>query len=136
MARERPLRGVRIRRDHKYDLQLSQAHIDEMRLAQIFEEGLIERIELKSESWQWERTGNIAIEFRREGRPSGLSTTQASCWVHELKRNGETLVYLMFPVPRLKRLARAAIRSGRWRANGGDGKKFDVALIKLSEILR
>lgn len=123
-------------RDRKFDLQLSAALIHERRLGEIFTTGTLERIELKSETWQWERTGNICVEFRCAGRPSGISTTEATCWVHELRRDDATLVWLMFPIDRLKELARRAIRAGRWRSGAGDGGRFDVALIRLSEILQ
>lgn len=128
--------GVVQNRDRKFDLQLSQALIDERRLAAIFAGAQIEKIELKSESWQWEQTGNICIEFRCDGRPSGISATEADFWVHELKRDGETLVYLMFPIERLKELCRDAIRAGRWRAKAGDGGRFDVVILRLKDILR
>lgn len=127
---------VTFNHDRKFDLQLSQALVAERRLADIFAEGRIEKIELKTETWQWEQTGNICIEFRCDGRPSGISTTEADYWVHELRRDDETLVYLMFPVPRLKELARQAIRDGRSRSGAGDGGRFEVALIRLSEILK
>ena len=39
----------------------------------------------------------------------------------------------MFPIDRLKMLAREAIKSGRCRSGGGDGGRFDVALIRLSD---
>jgi hypothetical protein len=125
-----------INRDKKFDLQLSQALIDERRLAEIFAGAKIERIELKSESWQWEQTGNICIEFRQRGRPSGIAITEADVWVHELKRDGATLVYLMFPIERLKALCREAFRRGAYRLGGGDGGEFDVILLKLKDILR
>jgi hypothetical protein len=118
------------------DRKLSQALIDERRLATIFTSATIEKVELKSESWLWEQTGNICIEFRCDGRPSGISTTEADVWVHELKRDGETLVYLMFPIERLKELCRDAIRAGRWRAGGGDDGRFDLVILRLREILR
>lgn len=127
---------VAFNHDRKFDLQLSQALVAERRLADIFAEGRIEKIELKTETWQWEQTGNICIEFRCDGRPSGISTTEADYWVHELRRDDETLVYLMFPVPRLKELARQAIRDGRSRSGAGDGGRFEVALLRLSEILK
>jgi hypothetical protein len=92
--------------DKKFDVQLSQALIDERRLMDVFREARIEKIELKSESWQWERAGNICIEYRCDGRPSGISTTEADMWVHELKRDGATLCYLMFPTARLKEISR------------------------------
>lgn len=119
----------------KFDIQLSQALIDEKRLYEIFTEGKIEKIELKSETWQWEQTGNICIEYEMDGKPSGIAATESDYWVHELKRDDKTLLYLMFPVERLKELARAAIRNGRKR-KGGDGGRFTVALIRLSEILK
>jgi hypothetical protein len=128
--------GVSYNRDSKFDIQLSKSRIDERRLGAIFDAGLIERIELKSENWQWEQTGNIAIEYRRKGEPSGISVTKATCWVHELQRDGQTLVYLMFPIDRLKALCRDAIKRGDCRLGGGDRGEFDVALIRLKDILQ
>jgi hypothetical protein len=123
-------------RDNKFDMQLSQALIDERRLAEIFEHADIHKIELKSESHQWEETGNICIEYRQDGRPSGIAATQAGVWVHELKRDGETLCYLMFPTERLKKLAREAYKQGRRRSRAGDGGRFDVVLLRLRDILK
>lgn len=127
---------VAFNRDAKFDLQLSQALIAERRLAEIFATAVIEKIELKTETWQWEQTGNICIEFRCDGEPSGIATTEADFWVHELRRDDQTLVYLMFPIERLKELARTAIRQGKWRSGAGDGGRFDVAIIPLRDILR
>ncbi len=127
---------IQFNHDNKFDLQLSAALVHERRLAEIFEAGRIEKIELKTETWQWEQTGNIAIEFRCDGRPSGISTTEADYWVHELRRDDDTLLYLMFPIERLKQLAREAFAAGHVRYGGGDGGRFDIILIKLSELLR
>lgn len=141
-VRSRPLHEVlprdkiKFNRDKKFDLQLSQALINERRLADIFSARKIEKIELKSETWQWERTGNICIEYRQDGRPSGIDATDADYWVHELKRDGYTLCYLMFPIERLRALARAAYADGRYREGGGDGGRFCNILIPLSDILR
>lgn len=122
--------------DEKYDLQLSAAHIAERRLGEIFEHATIAKIELKTEAWLWEQTGNICIEYCHGGRPSGLAATEADMWVHELRRDGETLCYLMFPAERLKRLAREAYRAGRRREKGGDGGRSKVVLLRLRDILR
>jgi hypothetical protein len=118
----------------KFDLQLSQALIDERRLADIFAHSKIERVELKSESYQWERTGNICIEFASRGQPSGIAATEADYWVHELKRDGETLVYLMFPIERLKSLCRTGNR--RIVHNAGDDGAQSAVILPLSEVLR
>jgi hypothetical protein len=120
----------------KFDIQLSAALVNERHLAEIFAAAKLEKIELKSETWQWEQTGNICIEYLCDGQPSGISTTEADYWVHELRRDDETLVYLMFPVDRLKAVARLAIKQGRSRSGAGDKGRFTVALIPLRDILR
>jgi hypothetical protein len=127
---------ITFNRGGKFDLQLGQALIDERRLADVFEYGDISKIELKSETWQWEQTGNICIEYRQDGQPSGIAITEAGYWVHELKRDGNTLVYLMFPIERLKQLAREAYRQGRYHEGGGDGGRFCNILIPLSWVLK
>ena len=52
------------------------------------------------------------------------------------RRDGQTLVYLMFPIDRLKALAREAFRQGQYRKGGGDGGRFDVVVLRLAEILK
>src|SRR5215469_18555914 len=122
--------------DNKFDIQLSDALINERRLAEIFEQLDLHKIELKTETWHWRRTGNICIEFRQNGAPSGIAVTQAGCWVHELRDDaGVTIVYLMFPIERLKSLARRAYREGRFHCGGGDGDRFDNILVPLRWIL-
>jgi hypothetical protein len=121
----------------KFDLQLSEAQQNEIRLAEIFDGGFkIQKIELKSETWQWEQTGNICLEYEYNGKPSGFKATEADVWVHELKRNGETLVYLMFPIERLRALCREAFKQGRHRDNAGDDGKSKVVLLALKDILK
>lgn len=122
---------IKFNHDKKFDLQLNQALLNEHALAAILSGG---RIELKSETWQWEKTGNICIEYLCDGEPSGISVTEADVWVHELRRDDAPLVYLMFPIARLKALAREAIHRGDFRV-GGDGGRFTVALIRLKDIL-
>jgi len=126
---------ITFNRDSKFDLQLSEALIQERRLANIFATASIEKIELKSETWQWEQTRNICIEYRQNGRPSGIAITEADYWVHELRRDGRTLCYLMFPIERLKELARQAYKEGRFHEGGGDGGRFCHVLIPLSWVL-
>lgn len=127
---------ITFNRDNKFDLQLNDALIAERRLADIFEHLDIHKIELKTETWQWEQTGNICIEYRQNDQPSGIAVTEADCWVHELRRNGQTLCYLMFPIDRLKELARLAYKEGRYHEGGGDGGRFCNILIPLLWVLR
>jgi hypothetical protein len=128
--------GVFHSTSEKFDFQLSEALINERRLAEIFAYGWIEKIELKSESVLWEQTRNICIEYARDGKPTGISVTEADYWVHELKRDGKTLVYLMFPIERLKELCRDAKERGFFRHEAGDGGRQSVILLRLWDILR
>lgn len=133
----RPTTRINYNGGSKFDLQLEPALIRERRLGEIFEYRLIEKIELKTEQWLWEKTGNICIEYQRDGiTPSGIAATEADYWVHDLKRDGVTLVYLMFPMDRLKELARAHHRLGHFRIDSGDGGRQAVILIPLDDILR
>jgi hypothetical protein len=118
----------------KFDIQLSEAQQNEIKLAGILTR--MAKVELKSETWQWEQTGNICIEYEYNGKPSGIAATEADVWVHELKRDGDTLVYLMFPADRLKRLCREAYKNGKHRSLAGDGGKSKVVLLPLWEILK
>jgi hypothetical protein len=126
---------IKFNRDEKFDIQLNGGLIAERRLGEIFVARRIEKIELKTETWQWEQTGNIAIEYMRDDKPTCISVTEADYWVHELRRDGATLVYLMFPIDRLKELARTAIRNGRKATKAGDGGRQSLALIPLIDIL-
>lgn len=130
------LGGVTFNHTNKFDIQLSQSLRHERRLGEIFASAKMEKIELKSETWQWEQTGNICVEYRQDGKPSGIAVTEADVWVHELRRGDQTLVYLLFPIERLKELARRQYQAGNWRTHSGDGGRFEVVLIPLSEILR
>jgi hypothetical protein len=132
---------VTFNRDNKFDLQLSASLIRERALGDMFRHAIFDgardvKIELKSETWQWERTGNICIEFRQNGQPSGIAITDADVWVHELRRDDKTLVWLMFPIERLLELARDAYRRGHYHEGGGDGGRFCNVLIPLREILK
>jgi len=131
-------------KDKKFDIQLSQSFINERRLGEVFKSAKLERvelsqehwkIELKSETWQWERTGNICIEYRHNGNKSGIAATEADFWVHELKREDSTLVYIMIPVAHLKKLCSKYYGMGRYRENAGDDGRSNVILIPIREIL-
>ena len=60
-------------------------------------------IEVKTERDIWFTTGNIAIEIRgRDGRLSGISTTEATTWIHLLSINEEIEGGFIFKVSDLK----------------------------------
>lgn len=130
---------IKFNRDEKYDIQLEAALAHERGLAKMFATANIEFFEffeLKTERWQWRRTGNVAIEYRRAGRLSGISVTQADIWVHQCCNDEgvETFCLFMLPVPRLKELCRAAIKAGRFRKGVGDDALSDVVLLRVIDL--
>lgn len=136
MSDERDTDDVTYNNDGRFDLKLSQALIDEKRLGDIFRHAKIERIELKTEYSRWEETGNLAIEFARDGKPSGIAVTEADYWVQELVKEGFSIGYFMFPVARLKEKCRELRRQRRFSLRGGDGGRTSNILLEISELIR
>ena len=118
-----------INRDNKFDIQLNVANLREHVLGRLVGGG---KLELKSETHQWRRTGNICLEFEQWGRPSGFAVSQADAWVHELNDDaGKILCDLMFPLERVKELARYTARRNPnciRRGGGGSGAVSNVVV--------
>jgi len=124
-----------INSDKKFDIQLETAKERELELARLLSDGTV-RIELKSETYLWRRTGNLCIEYRNRGQLSGISTTEADQWVHELYDDDDRLIVrMMFPVDRLRELCRKAFKRGRYRTNVGDDHASDVVLLSLKDLI-
>ena len=60
------------------------------------------KIEVKTERDIWKTTGNIAVELRYNGNPSGISSTDSNLWVHLLSYNGVIEGGFMFKVDQLR----------------------------------
>lgn len=136
----RRIPGITLSRGRKWDVQIKQAHIAEKRLAEVFAFGTFDiTMELKTETLLWEKTENLCIEYKYDGRPSGISTTEAGWWVHQLGRDNivddiDTVGYFLVPMERMKALARQAIREGRCHKKAGDGGKSQVALVRIKDL--
>lgn len=122
--------------DKKFDFQLGISAIRERSLAEMMRIGKGDKFELKSESYKWERTGNICIEYAWANQPSGLDATLADWWAHELVRDNRTFVYLVFPIDIMKALARYWKAHGGDRPNTGDDGKSHNILIPIRDILK
>ena len=84
-----------------FDLDLNFGQIYEEKVRDIFEgDG---SIEVKTERDIWQKTGNIAIEIRYRGKPSGISSTDAKWWIHILSNDNDIETALMFKVEKLKK---------------------------------
>jgi hypothetical protein len=119
----------------KFDLQLSQSDKRVNHLSARLSETYGDRIEVKSERHIWETTGNLCIEYRHRGKPSGIAATDAEWWAHELIDSNERVVMtLMVPTDRLKALCRKLYKSGHYRKGMGDAGQSDFVLVPIRQL--
>lgn len=83
------------------------------------------RVEIKSDQ-KARVTGNVFIEYRQKGRPSGISTSVAEWWAIEVDDDA----WFVIRTSRLRALARRALETGR-RSHGGDGNQYEGALVPV-----
>ena len=93
------------------------------------------KIEVKTERDIWKTTGNIAIEIRYKGNPSGLSTTDSTVWIHLLCYNGTIEGGFIFSVPKLKETIKSLLNDKIARlVMGGDDNMSQLVLIPIKEL--
>ena len=125
--------GVTMNSDARFDFVLTGARIREHKLAGLLADS--GKVELKTEQDVWRKTGHLCIEYRNNGLPAGLAVTEAAAWVHELQWHGKTLVYLCFPVARIRELAADAWRKMQFAFAAGRNRNNDCVLVKLRDML-
>ena len=92
-------------------------------------------IEVKTERDIWKTTGNIAIEIRCNGKPSGISTTGSNVWIHLLSYKGVIEGGFIFNVSLLKQKIKQLKEDGNLKlVMGGDFNASQMALIPISDI--
>ena len=93
------------------------------------------KIEIKTERDIWETTGNIAIEIRCKGKPSGLSTTESSVWIHLLSKNKAIKGGFIFKVDELKAKIKKLHNEGNLKmVMGGDDNLSQMALLPIDSL--
>lgn len=121
-------------KDKKFDLDLAKGEASEKSLAALLLQDTDGKIEIKSERWQWQQTGNIAIEYEHAGKPSGIAATEADFWVHMLYNGSEELLMIMItPVFVLRKICRKYLKTLR-DVRGGDGNRSRMIILPLHEI--
>jgi len=114
-----------------FDIDLKFGQIYEEKIKSIF----AGKIEVKTERDKWKETGNIAIEIRYKGKPSGLSTTDADWWFHLLTYKGKVEVGFMFKVSRLKKMIKNKMKKDKiCFMYGGDSGESELIIIPIKEI--
>ena len=122
---------MKLNNDSKWDIDLKFGKSHERKIAKLL--GLKkDEIEVKTERDWWATTGNFCIEIERDGKPTGLSITEAKGWVHVFAHNKKQLLRLIFDVPVLKKLTKKF--EDNWKMVG-DGKRTKAILIPWKEVL-
>ena len=88
-------------KNSKFDLDLQYGQLREQQVHDMFHN---KKIEIKTERDWWKKTGNIAIEYECNGKPSGIDKTESDFWIQILSLGVDNYCKLIFEVPRLKRI--------------------------------
>lgn len=115
--------------DKRFDLDLAYGQVFEKKVADILGNS---KIEVKTEKDKWKTTGNIVIEYESRGKPSGIVTTEADYWLHNMSYGDNIVFSILVPVITLRRyIAQHNPRSVR----GGDDMTSRLYLIKLTDLV-
>ncbi len=118
--------------EYDFELQASAARAAEEKLVAVLNH---KKFEMKTERKQWHEKGNIVFEYEAYKQPSGIARTEADYWVHELRTpEDETLIYMMIPMPILRRLANQKIEEGGFSRRGGENKAQEMLLCALETL--
>ena len=118
----------------KFDIDLEFGKIGEDFAEALFTHNT--KVEVKTDTGIWKNSGNIAIEVRYKGRPSGLTTTDKDGhFVYLLTDNDEIIGGFIFKVEYLKEKIRQLKKEGRLKMTmGGDFGMSQLVLIPIKEL--
>ena len=116
--------------DFSHDLKFGQK--GESVVAEILEISEDDKIEVKSERDIWKDTGNVFVEFKCRGKPSGIATTKAKWWIINFYNDDEMRSTIIISTKKLETMVRIP---QKYRiVDGGDNdtsKGFLVPIIDL-----
>jgi len=116
-----------------FDIDLEFGKMGEEFVSKVLEGNT--KIEVKTERDIWKTTGNIAIEIRYKGEPSGISTTESSVWIHLLAYNGVIEGGFLFKVDVLKDEIKKLHKEGNLKmVMGGDNNLSQMALLPIKKL--
>lgn len=116
--------------DKRFDIDLQYGQVFERKVADMLQNS---KIEVKTERDMWKQTGNIVIEFESRGRPSGIASTEAEYWFHNLAVGEDIVMTLVFPTKTLRNY----ITNTRPRmVRGGDNNTSRLYLLNLQDLVK
>jgi len=114
----------------KFDVDLEFGQVWEKYIDDMFSGA--KTCEVKTERDRWAGTGNICIEVESYGRPSGLTSTEADLWVHNLVKDNELVCSLVFNTDKLRDIVK---EMNPYTIMGGDNKASKIKLVNLKKLI-
>jgi phosphoglucomutase len=112
--------------DFDLDLQFGEFH-EELLFRSLSKTGNV-TVEVKTDRLA-AKTGNLAIEFKYKGKPSGILTTKADEWFFVvLEEDGSIRYRFNVPTARLKKIAHGRYKRG-YTATGGQDNQSEMVLV-------
>ena len=113
----------------KFDLDLAYGEVRESKIADMLTN---KKIEVKSERDLWQKTGNICIEYKSWGKPSGIDATESDYWFHNLCIGDDEYCTLVFNTKTLKKIVK---RLDSFKTvSGGDNRASQMYLLNLQKL--
>jgi|TARA_R100000482_G_C5034319_1_gene105491 hypothetical protein len=113
----------------KFDIDLQYGEVREDKIADMLQN---KKIEVKSERDLWQKTGNICIEYKSYGKPSGIDATESDYWFHNLCIGDDEYCTLVFNTATLKKIVK---RLDSFKTvSGGDHKASQMYLLNLQKL--
>jgi len=94
-------RMIKTKANKKFDIDLKYGQIREDHISAMFKD---KKIEVKTERDWWYKTGNIALEYECNNKPSGINATQSDYWIQILAKGDDNHCMLVFEVSKLKEI--------------------------------
>ena len=93
------------------------------------------KVEIKTERDKWKETGNIAIEISCKGKGSGITTTEASTWIHLLSYKDDIVGGFILNVKKFKERIKELNKENKVKiVKGGDDNLSQLVLVPIKEI--
>lgn len=120
--------------NYKFDFDLPEGQAAERLVREILC-GECGPVEVKRD-FKASATGNVAIEFKCRGRPSGISTSTALWWAIVLDgaKYGHE-VAILIKTSRLRAISKHLYKQGKW-TRGGDDKASEMVLIPVAQLVQ
>ena len=113
----------------KFDIDLQYGVVREDKIADMLTN---KKIEVKSERDLWQKTGNICIEYKSYGKPSGIDATESDCWFHNLCIGDDEYCTLVFNTKTLKKIVKKL--DSFKTVSGGDNRASQMYLLNLQKL--